>query len=150
MKNVLKIAATFALGAALVSCGVADPYYGNRYPDNNRYPSNNGVYRAPDGSVYRTGEIYRDRNGNVYQNGRVIQRGDVSGRPGVISRNGNLPPGQAKKVYGGNARDYAHAKKQNKRYNNQWKNNDRDRDDDRNYRKRNSDNVKYKKGKNKK
>ncbi len=160
MKNLLKIAATFALGAVLVSCGATDPYYGNRYPDNNRYPSNNGVYRAPDGTVYRTGEVYRDRSGNVYQNGRVIRRGDVQGRPGILSRNGNypvygnnrnLPPGQAKKVYGGKATDYAKGQQKKRNiYNNQWKKNDRDddRDDDRRY--RNTDYKKYKKSKGKK
>ncbi|WP_300671355.1 hypothetical protein [Soonwooa sp.] len=58
------------------------------------YTNNDRVYRAPDGGSYRTGEIYRDRNGSVYQNGRII----------VIDRNSNdyrnLPPGQAKKIYG--------------------------------------------------
>lgn len=66
------------------------------------YGKNDKVYRAPDGGVYRQGEIYRDRNGSVYQNGRVL----------VYDRNSddyrNLPPGQAKKVYGDkSAKKYA-------------------------------------------
>lgn len=66
------------------------------------YGKNDRVYRAPDGGVYRQGEVYRDRNGSVYQNGRVI----------VYDRNSgdyrNLPPGQAKKIYGDkSAKKYA-------------------------------------------
>jgi hypothetical protein len=53
----------------------------------------------------------------VYENGRVVRTGDVYGRPGILGRdntvynpNNNarrLPPGQAKKIYGGSAKDYA-------------------------------------------
>lgn len=147
MKNLFKIAAAFGLAFTLSSCGTANDIYGNNYPNtrypnsNTRYPSNNGVYRTNDGNVYRQGEIYRDRNGNIYQNGRVVRRSDVYGRPGVISRNGNvysgnsrrIPPGQAKKIYGGNARDYARGqsnKKVTQRYPSNSKNQRfEDRDD---------------------
>lgn len=152
MKNLLKLMLGAGLALTLTSCAVSDPYgnnYPNQYPNqypNNRYPQG-GVYRAGDGTVYRQGEVYRDRNGNVYRDGRVIAREDVYGRPGILSRGGsypvygqnqrNLPPGQAKKVYGGRATDYA--KGQQKKHGNyygkkngQWKNNDRNwRDDDR-------------------
>ncbi len=113
MKNLLKIAALSSFAFFMASCGSANDVYGNSN-------SNNGVYRSSDGTVYRQGEIYRDRNGNIYQNGRVIGTDGSYGRPGVIVRNGGtnnvyypknrqrkLPPGQAKKIYGGNARDYA-------------------------------------------
>lgn len=124
MKNLIKISAVLGLALTLTSCGTTNDVYGN-----NRYPTNNnGVYRAPDGNVYRQGEIYRDRNGNVYQNGRVVQRDAVYGRPGVVARKGNTgyskntarrnAPGQMKKIYGGNARDYApgHNKSRNNAY----------------------------------
>lgn len=63
------------------------------------YGTNNGrVYRAPDGGVYRQGDIYSDRNGNIYRNGSLYKRTNTYR---------NLPPGQAKKIYGGSARDYA-------------------------------------------
>ncbi len=116
MKNLLKIAAVAGLAFTMASCGTANDAYGNNYP--NRYPAGNGgVFRTPDGGTYRTGEIYRDRNGNVYENGRVVRTGDVYGRPGILGRDNTvynpntnarrLPPGQAKKIYGGSAKDYA-------------------------------------------
>lgn len=129
MKNLFKIIAAAGLAFTLASCGAANDVYGNNYPNN--YP-NGGVYRTPDGTVYRQGDVYRDRNGNVYQNGRVVRTGDVYGRPGVLTRNGDntryyprnnqkLPPGQAKKIYGGNAKDYAPG--QVKKRNGNWNNN---------------------------
>ncbi|MDQ0477183.1 hypothetical protein [Chryseobacterium sp. MDT2-18] len=148
MKNLFKILLGAGLAVTLTSCGATQNPYGNSYPNDG---VNNGtVYRAGDGQVYRRGEVYRDRNGNVYQNGTVIRTGDVYGQPGVLGRNGNqtvyypnqnrknLPPGQAKKIYGGKATDYA--KGQQKKRNNQW---EKSRDDD--YRDRNYKD--YKKGK---
>ena len=144
MNNLSKILLGAGLAVTLASCGaVQDPYgnnNGNNYPNNgNNYPnngSNNGtVYRANDGQVYRRGEVYRDRNGNVYQNGRVVRTGDVYGRPGVLSRNGNQTvyyPNDNRRVnpnnrdndrYGKNSRGY------NK--NDQYKfKKQKDRDDD--------------------
>lgn len=168
MKNFFKILLSSGLALTLTSCGTMGETYGNNYP--NQYPSNRypqgGVYRAGDGTVYRQDEVYRDRNGNVYQNGRVVRTGDVYGRPGIISRSGNypvygnntrnLPPGQAKKVYGGRATDYAKGqqKKRNVYYGNndrRWNDNDRydkrrdDDDDDRKYKNnKNWKNKKYK------
>lgn len=161
MKNTLKIVALSGLTFMLASCGTANDIYGN---NSNSYPNNgtnNGsVYRANDGQVYRRGEVYRDGNGNVYQNGRVIRTGDIYGKPGILGKNSsqtvyyptqnkrNLPPGQAKKIYGGNAKDYAKGQ-QNKR-NNQWKKYDNDRKDHRDqnhkdYKKSNDHNKKYNK-----
>ena len=107
--NAIKIIfASLLLGGLAVSC-VSTPYndgYGNR---NGTY-GNTRVYRAPDGTVYRQGDIYRDRNGNTYRNGKVYQYARVYNKR-------NLPPGQAKKVYGGNAKDYAYGQqKKNDRY----------------------------------
>lgn len=69
------------------------------------YTSSQGtVYRAPDGTIYRSGEVYRDRNGNVYRDGAVVRTGN----------RGHLPPGQAKKVYGGEAKDYAYGQQKKK------------------------------------
>lgn len=97
MKNLFKIFAVAVFAITLASCGSSTGVYGSNYP--NRYP-NERVYRAPDGGVYRQGEIYRDRSGNVYQNGVLIRRAE----PTVIVVDNrypqNLPPGQAKKVYG--------------------------------------------------
>lgn len=153
MKNLFKILISTGLMVLVTACGaVQDPYRNN---DQNR---NGNVYRANDGVVYRRGEVYRDRNGTVYQNGRVIKTGDVYGNPGILTgnRNGdiyyprnnrrNLPPGQAKKVYGGKATDYA--KGQQKKRNNQWKKYDHDRDNhkDRNHK----EYKKYNKNSNKK
>ena len=130
MKNLFKIMAVAGLAFTLASCGAANDPYGTNYPN---YPTNDGrVFRAPDGTVYRSGDVYRDRDGNVYQNGRVIRTGDVYGNPGILGRNGNntvyypnnnakgLPPGQAKKIYGGSAKDYApgQVKKRQRYYNN--------------------------------
>ena len=157
MKNLLKIVALSGLAFVLSSCGAANDVYGNNNPNN--YPTNNrGVYRVPDGTVYGQNDIFRDRNGNVYQNGRIIRTGDISGQPGILGRNGNnnqvyypnnnarrLPPGQAKKIYGGSAKDYApgQLKKRNGNWNNNQygENDDVDRryrkDDDRDYKNRN-------------
>lgn len=98
--------------------------------------SNNDVYRAPDGTVYKSGKIYKDRNGSAYRNGKVI----------VHQKPKSLPPGQAKKIYGGEAKDYAPGqRKKNKYYSengdqdkgnrkhknkNKNKNKNHDRDDD--------------------
>lgn len=130
MKKYFKIALGASFAFMLASCAATNPYGGNNYPNTgNNYP-NSGVYRTGDGSVYRQGDIYRDGNGNVYQNGRVIRTGDIYGSPGVLQRNGNpmaqqrnLPPGQAKKMYGGRATDYARGQ-QKKR--NRWNNGDND------------------------
>ena len=142
MKSVFNIIIGSGLALALTACGTQNDVYGNNYP-NNRYPTNGTVYRANDGAVYRRGEVYRDRNGNVYQNGRVIRTGDVTGNPGILSGGNNtvyypnntnrqnLPPGQAKKIYGGHATDYARGqqKKRAKQYR------DWDNDNDQGYKK---------------
>ncbi len=90
---------SFFVGSIAIACTTYDNgYYGN----------NGRVYRAPDGGTYRSGQIYRDRNGNVYRDGRIYRYGgnDTYGYGGY--RNGKkLPPGQAKKIYGGSAKDYA-------------------------------------------
>lgn len=169
MKNLLKIVAVAGLAFTLASCGAVNDVYGN---NPNSYPPNSGtVYRTPDGTVYRQGDVYRDGNGNVYQNGRVIRSGDVYGQPGILGRNGGntvydqngnqrrLPPGQAKKIYGGSAKDYApgQVKKRNGNWNNNnnnttWrKDDDDDRRDNKNDGKFNkkSDDKKFNKGKGK-
>ena len=91
MNNLSKILLGAGLAVTLVSCGAVQDQYGNN--NGNTYPNNgtnNGtVYRANDGQVYRRGDVYRDQNGNVYQNGRVVRTGDVYGRPGILSKNGN-------------------------------------------------------------
>lgn len=155
MKSIFKILLGAGLAVTVVSCGSTDPYYGNNggygYPNGGNYPSNVRVYRTADGQVYRAGEVYRDYNGNVWQNGQIIRRGDVYGRPGIISRSGNygyqyprtnLPPGQAKKVYGGKAKDYApgQVKKRNGYYdrNGRWYDRENDQGE-------NNGNGKYKK-----
>ncbi len=124
MKNIFKIILASGLAFTMASCGTMNNPLGNNYPTN--YPNDGRVYRSPDGNVYRQGDVYRDRNGNVYQNGRVINSGGVYNNPrgknqaGTVypRNNRNLPPGQAKKVYGGNAKDYAHG--QTKKHNGQW------------------------------
>lgn len=137
MNNLFKIVLGAGLALALTSCGTANDAYGNNYPTNG---TNNGtVYRANDGQIYRRGEVYKDRNGNVYQNGRIIRTNN--GNQNVRYSNQyrkNLPPGQAKKMYGGSAKDYA--KGQQKKKYNQWKNDDYK---DKNHKKHN--NKKYKK-----
>lgn len=124
MKTFFKILFGAGLAFSLASCDAVQNPTTSNYPNSG---TNNGrVYKSNDGQVYRTGEIYRDRNGNVFQDGRVIRTGDVYGQPGILNRGANntvynsdqnrrnLPPGQAKKMYGGEAKDYA--KGQNKKY----------------------------------
>lgn len=75
--------------------------------DNNGTRNNGEVITLPDGSV-----VYRDGS-RPYPNDR---------RDGRYSKHDNgewLPPGQAKKIYGGRARDYAHGHKK------EWKGNHR-------------------------
>ncbi len=131
MKLIPKVLMSAGVALMLTSCAVQDPYGNTNYPRN--YPSNNGVYRAPDGKIYRQGEVYRDRNGNVYRNGQIIRRDG-----GYYGNARNLPPGQAKKIYGGSAKDYnrGHNKayKNNNKYNKNWNSKKgkkwKDRDDD--------------------
>ena len=73
---------SFVIGLMLTACTSS----------NGVYTDNGRVYRAPDGGYYRIGDVYKDRNGNTYKNGKVYQYGNVYG-------NGNLPPGQAKKIF---------------------------------------------------
>ena len=103
LKNILS---TFLVGVVIVSCTTST---------NRGYGNNDRVYRAPDGSIYRENQIYKDRNGNVYRNGRIYQYGNVHAK-----NSKRLPPGQAKKVYGGNAKDYAYG--QNKKNNRHYRN----------------------------
>ncbi|WOC50921.1 hypothetical protein BPO_0274 [Bergeyella porcorum] len=71
------------------------------------YTSSQGtVYRAPDGTIYRSGEVYRDRNGNVYRDGVIVRTNNRK----------HLPPVQAKKVYGGDAKDYAPGQQKKKHH----------------------------------
>lgn len=142
MKNYIKIIFGASILFATASCAATDPYAGNNYPNSgNNYPNagnypNQGVYRAGDGTVYRQGDVYRDGNGNVYQNGRVIRTRDIANNPGILQRGGgevyqrrNLPPGQAKKIYGGEAKDYAKGQqKKKKKYNNDNYYNDNHKD----------------------
>ncbi len=114
MKLIAKILMSAGVAFMMTSCAVQDPYGNTNYPRN--YPNNNPVYRAPDGTVYRQGDVYRDRNGNVYQNGRVVRRSNTN-----YGNQRNFPPGQAKKIYGGSARDYNRG--QNKSYKNNNKHN---------------------------
>lgn len=138
MNNVFKIVLGAGLAVTLASCSSQNTS-GNHYPAD--YPNNGNnrgtVYRANDGVTYRRGEVYRDRNGNVYQNGRIIRVGDVYGRPGILGKNQtvyypnqnrhHLPPGQAKKIYGGEAKYYAKGQqKKNKKYKKNWDDNQRD------------------------
>ena len=152
MQNISKFLLISGLSVTLTSCGAVNDPYGNQnpnnYPNSQNYPNNNSVYKAGDGAVYGRGEVYRDRNGNVYENGRVVRQGDVYGQPGILSRNGNqtvyypntnqkrLPPGQAKKIYGGKAKDYAPG--QVKKRNGDYKKYEEDREfnDDKNYSKK--------------
>ena len=168
MKNIFNILLISGISLTLASCGAVNDGFGGTNTGRN-YPNNNGgVYRAGDGAVYGTNEVYRDRNGNVYQNGRVIRQGDVYGQPGILGKNGNqtvyypqnnqrrLPPGQAKKIYGENAKDYAYGQtKKRNNYNKKYKKYDRDDDyrykkddDDRKFNDRGNNENKYLKKKN--
>lgn len=92
---------------------------GNTYPSNypdygiGRYPRT--VSRQADGSIiYPDGRIVYPDGTVRYPDGRVYSRTNNSRW---------LPPGQAKKIYGGSARDYAPGHNKNK-------NRDYDRDED--------------------
>lgn len=147
MNTILKILIGTGMAISLASCGATQDPYGNN--NGNTYPGNRtndgSIYRTNDGQVYRKGEVYRDSKGNVYQNGRIIRTGDVYGQPGILGRNGdrvgiyptqnrrNLPPGQAKKRYGGEAKDYARG--QQKKYQSKKRDWDKDYKEDKAYKK---------------
>lgn len=114
MNNLIKIIVGSFVVLSLASCSTQNPN------------GNNGdtrVYKAKDGTVYRQGEVYKDRNGNIYQNGRIIKSSEIFRVPNAQDNDGRykknkrnkLPPGQAKKIYGGDAKDYAPGQ-QNKKY----------------------------------
>ncbi|MGI8638055.1 MAG: hypothetical protein ACR2KZ_21890 [Segetibacter sp.] len=79
---------------------------------NNNFPSNNGVITLPDGTM-------------VYPDGsrRYPKEGKRGGRKNKGNNGQWLPPGQAKKIYGGSAKDYAPGQQK------KWKGKDRDDDD---------------------
>jgi hypothetical protein len=78
-----------------------------------RYPNGTIVY--PDGTVVHPDGTVRYPNGRVERNNRYP---DFDGRNnGRQCCNGcGMPPGQAKKKYGGHAKDYAKGKKQCKKH----------------------------------
>ena len=94
-----------------------------QWPDGTiQYP--NGTTRYPDGAVrYPDGRMTYPRN----------QRNDNWGNNNNNNCVHNMPPGQAKKKYGGHARDYAKGKK-NCNHNHGNRDRDWDDDDDRNVR----------------
>lgn len=94
----LKIGLTVLVGGLIISCSTTNTAHGK-------------VYRAPDGTIYRQGQIYKDRNGIVYRNGQIYR---------MKSNAKQLPPGQAKKIFGGSAKDYAPGQVK-KRNNRKWK-----------------------------
>lgn len=80
MKNFIKLFIILGLTITTVSC------------DSSARVREVTVYRAPDGVLYRRGEIYTTVKGDVYQNGVLIRRGTT-----VIIEEPNLPTGQLKK-----------------------------------------------------
>ena len=83
-----------------------------QYPNGTtRYPD--GAIRSPDGRMTYPRNQRNDNRGNINNNNCVH----------------NMPPGQAKKKYGGHASDYAKAKK-NCNHKNGRENRNRDWDDD--------------------
>lgn len=103
-----------------------------------------GTKRLPNGTIiYKDGTKVENRNTNVIlPDGTVIYPERSRRIPRRVDNDNrrNLPPGQAKKVYGGRAKDYApgQQKKLKKHDDNDDRYNDRnnDRNDDRNYSKR--------------
>ena len=90
MKNFIKLSLLFGGLLFLGACeSTSGPYNSGPYGK---------VYRAPDGGTYRHGDIYTDRNGNIYRNGKIYRK---------AMKPKKLPPGQAKKIFGGKAKDYA-------------------------------------------
>jgi hypothetical protein len=75
-----------------------------------------GTTRYPDGRMERRNDRFPDRDRNYQDCHQCCNRCD-------------MPPGQAKKKYGGNARDYAHGKKKCKNHGNRNRNDDDDDDD---------------------
>ena len=105
-------------------------------------PKVNAQQRQPDGSViYKDGSRRLPNGTVVYPNGTTKPRSikdifnpnrnnpvNTKRYPGRDNTGQGLPPGQAKKRYGGEAKDYAHGhNKGNKHWN---KNEDRDDDND--------------------
>ena len=106
--------------------------------------------RQPDGSIIFSDGRVRYPDGTIkYPDGRVkLPDGRVRYPDGTVrnpnSRNKNvkrLPPGQAKKVYGGRAKDYAPGQNKHK------KDKHHDDDDDRRHRDHDDDDDDYGKGK---
>ncbi|MEJ7675800.1 MAG: hypothetical protein WKF59_24615 [Chitinophagaceae bacterium] len=106
-----------------------------------RYPKTKGK-RLPDGTVIypdgstkpRTNTGTRQQDGSIiYPDGRVkYPDGTVRYPDGTVRNSSNknknrkwLPPGQAKKIYGGKARDYAPGHNKNKKH--EYDNDDHDK-----------------------
>lgn len=113
-----------------------------KYPNNNgtNYPkANYPTARYPRGTRRQDGSIIYPDGSVKYPNGSVRYPNGTVKYPN--NRNNNypqgLPPGQAKKRYGGNARDYAPGHNKNK-------NHDYDREDDNKKDWKNNGNRKHK------
>jgi hypothetical protein len=96
-----------------------------------RHPD--GTIQYPDGTIVHSDGTVRYPNGktagNQSQNRKPVYRNERQHPQNNGCNNAcNMPPGQAKKKYGGNARDYAHAKKNCKKGRN-GKFDDEDNDD---------------------
>src|SRR4051794_32066124 len=66
-----------------------------------------GTRRLPNGTViFKDGNVSGNTN-TIYVPGNVPIQPKVSKRKQPVNRAGWLPPGQAKKIYGGSAKQYA-------------------------------------------
>lgn len=132
-KNIPKTIITgfIMAGCFLITVNAFSQY--KKLPDGSIVYSD-GTRRLPNGTV-----IYKDGNNNGNNNGRIIRLPDGrvvypdgSRRYPNDRRNrrnnrdydnrGWFPPGQAKKIYGGNAKEYAHGQQR------KWKENDHEND----------------------
>jgi len=92
---------------------------------------NDGTRKLPNGTViYKDGARTRNhKNARVLPDGRTIYPGGTRKYPvGRKHNHGNgqwLPPGQAKKIYGGSARDYAPGQQKKWKKNHDWDDNNR-------------------------
>lgn len=123
------VVACFMAASALIS--VQSNAQNRKLPDGT-IVYNDGTKKLPNGTIiYKDGTSKNNKSKKiVLPDGREVYSngsGRYNKRRSRHHGNGQwLPPGQAKKIYGGSARDYAHGQQKNWKKNRKWKDDDND------------------------
>ena len=101
----------------------------------------NGTIIKKDGTIFKTGgERWPDGTIRVPGEDRTYSK---TYKKGKHKNNGHIPPGQAKKMYGGDAKDYAPGQQKKWKKNKDWEKEDNDNEHNGNHKGKHKGNGKH-------